>query len=102
MTLQEFVSETLVQIQEGVGDAQARGAKASPAGLFHAKSAPVSWDPVTSAPVAHVAFDVALTPIDPPGLEVVSLTKPGISAEAYAAASRVSFGVPLVLPTGGG
>lgn len=102
MTLQEFVSEALVQIHGGVGDAQARGAKASPAGLFHSKSLPVSWEPATSAPVAHVAFDVALTPAEPAGIEVVSLTRSGITAEAFAAASRVSFGVPLVLPTGGG
>jgi len=114
MDLQDFVSETLLQIVNGVKDAQAKaseGAIISPkvnCGTDVGAQLGYLWSgSMREGTFAQIVqFDVALTVTDSTehkaGIGVfggaVSLGASGKSAEGNNSVSRVKFSVPLVLP----
>jgi len=111
MDLREFVSETLVQIVEGVNDAQARtkehGARVNPSLSTSAELAVKHSILIASGQAAQlVQFDVALTAKEGTGTKggigvvagIFTLGSTGQSQAETSSLSRVKFSVPLVLP----
>ncbi len=112
MNLQDFVSETLVQIIKGITAAQEEivdtTAKVSPivqetaAYKNYTGLVPVQGNP----PASMVAFDVALTATEGTGTKggigvmagVLSLGSTGQSSNENTSVSRVQFSVPVILP----
>lgn len=102
MNLQDFVSETLVQLVEGIRDAQSRlsplGAKVNPAGfrVLPERGQNRFWNNDTGESIDVVDFDVALTTgKGTEGREDLQVAQPGKTTESH---SRVSFNVPVYLP----
>lgn len=97
MELKEFVTKTLVEIIEGVTEAQSK-----------AKDAPGGVVPTKADPIERVAFDVALTTSkskESKGGIGVFLGGAGIGGQKQAAGeaksfSRIKFSVPILLPVG--
>lgn len=114
MELQEFVSETLVQIIKGVADAQRKaeklGAHVNPIGLQSPGKAPVGqrYDSTTWAVTENVEFDVAVSAADNTetkgGIGVfvgpLTLGSQGETGSKYSTVSRIKFSVPIMLPPG--
>ena len=111
MNLSEFIAETLLQVVEGVKDAQARtssnGARVNPHLTTSAEHAVKQNILIASGEAAQlVQFDVALTATEGTetkgGIGVVAgifnLGSAGLSQAASSTISRVKFVVPLVLP----
>ena len=111
MNLRDFISETLIQIAEGVKDAQgkfsAHGARINPKITSAASRASEHGLISASGSAAQlVHFDVALTTTDGTGTKggigvfagAVSLGSSGQSKTENSSISRVQFIVPLVLP----
>jgi len=112
--LKEFVSETLLQIVNGVADAQIQattaGARVNPrlvGGQTHA--AGLGFLASSHGPAQIVQFDVALTVKEGSGTKggigivagIVSLGSSGQSSAENSSISRVKFNVPLTLPEAG-
>ena len=116
MDLKEFISETIVQIVEGVEDARSKvkdkGVGVNPQmatthshagvhGLLH-------YDGPTFAQVIN--FDVALTVLEGKGTKGgigifaagIGLGSSGQSQSENSSVSRIKFSIPLVLPTSSG
>ena len=95
MELKEFVTKTLVEIIEGVKDAQAT-----------AKEARGAVIPMAADPIRTIDFDVALTTSESTkskGGIGVFLGGAGIGGQKQAAGeaksfSRIKFSVPIILP----
>lgn len=112
MNLKEFVSETLVQLIEGVQDAQSRtsttGQKASVNPRINANSEMAKHGIfIASGLVAQmVHFDVALTATEGTGAKggigvvggMFTLGTTRQSQEESSSVSRVKFSVPVTLP----
>lgn len=102
MELREFVTETLVQIQEGVQNAIARRSGHEAKGVIN----PAWSDTYTDANRQMVEFDVAVTVVDKlegsasGGLRVLSIEigAKGSKAAEKNIVSRVKFSVPVVSP----
>jgi hypothetical protein len=114
MELREFISDVLVQIAEGVRDADEAvaqaGGVASPA-THHGPSVDARENhfarSTPGAPVFLVDFDVAVTVSDSTdkgahaGLHIANVLSAGVggkAAESTASVSRVRFKVPIALP----
>jgi hypothetical protein len=114
MELRDFVSETLVQIAEGVASAQERssaiGAHINPK-LTGSATFAVQHGFLSSAAGAAqiVGFDVALTVTEGKGTKggigivagAITLGSSGHSSAENSSVSRVKFSVPLILPVKG-
>lgn len=111
MDLREFVTETLVQIVEGVRDAHAqareRGAQVNPHLSTSAELAVKHGILIADGQAAQlVQFGVALTAKEGTGTKggigvvagVFNLGTTGQSQAETSSLSRVKFSVPLVLP----
>jgi hypothetical protein len=116
MELKEFVSQTLVQITQGVVDAQAAllpiGARVNPklSNLLpkgEKSYGAFAWAEGEGAnPVLLVKFDVAVTTTEETKTKggigvvagIVSLGTTGATDKGNSAASRIVFEVPLMLP----
>ena len=114
MDLQSFIKETLVQISNGVSDAQSAledsgtviSPQVSPSFVSngHSKMLRTSG----STPAIVVSFDVALTTTEGTGTKggigvvagIVSLGSTGQSSNEITSVSRVQFDVPVSLPDG--
>ncbi len=113
MTLQEFVSQTLVQIVSGVKEASAEaaalGAEVNP--YLSGTTAEMGkqgflWASGRAVQVVH--FDVALTVVEGTGTKggigvfagAVNLGSSGQSSNESRSVSHVKFAVPLALPSG--
>lgn len=111
MDLRDFVSETLLQIADGVKQAQAKateiGARVNPkltGGAVHA--AQHGFLAASGAPAQIVQFDVALTVKEGSGTKggigifagAVTLGSSGQSNTENSSVSRVKFSVPLSFP----
>lgn len=106
MELKEFISETLVQIQEGVQDAIARRSfiKGS-AGAISPVFGP-SMDAVGMDHVHKVEFDVAVTVTDKiggggkAGIKVwgLELGGEGSKSAEQSTVSRIKFAIPIIPP----
>lgn len=106
MELKEFISETLVQIQEGVQDAiQRRSAVSSSAGVINPVFG-IDMDAASPDHIQKVEFDVAVTVTDKvsgsgkAGIKVFSIElggEAGKSAE-QSTVSRIKFVVPIISP----
>lgn len=114
MELREFVTETLVQIAEGVAAAQERslsiGAHINPKLTGNASFGSQHGFLSSSAGAAQiVGFDVALTVTQGKGTKggigivagAINLGSAGQSSLENSTVSRVKFSVPLVLPIKG-
>jgi hypothetical protein len=111
--LEDFVSETLKEIVNGVAAAQlhaaTKKARVSPAGLsFRTDQGVVKlWDRETGQIAQEVHFDVAVTATE--GTETkggigifvgaLGLGSQGQSEREKSIVSRISFDVPIILPT---
>lgn len=113
MDLKEFITETIVQIVEGVVDAQDKtkesGARVSPKLTGGASlGAQHGFLGADGGATQVVQFDVALTAKEGTGTKggigivsvIVSLGASGESHEENASVSRVKFSVPVTLPYG--
>jgi len=111
MDLKDFVSETLIQIANGVKQAQEQteqiGARVNPKLTGAANNAAQhGFLPAEQAPAQIVQFDVALTVKEGSGIKggigifagAVSLGSSGQSSAENSSVSRVKFCVPLSLP----
>ena len=111
MDLRDFVSETLIQIADGVKQAQEKateiGARVNPkltGGATHA--AQHGFLAASGAPAQIVQFDVALTVKEGSGTKggigifagAVTLGSSGQSNVENSSVSRVKFSVPLSFP----
>jgi len=111
--LEDFVSETLKEIINGVAEAQlhaaTKNARVNPGGLnFRTDQGVVKlWDPSTGQIAQEVHFDVAVTATE--GTETkggigifvgaLGLGSQGHSEKEKSVVSRISFDVPIILPT---
>jgi hypothetical protein len=110
MNLKEFVAETLVQLVDGVIEAQARTkdkkAIINPTLIANSQTGKIGVFDTSGAPAQMVSFDVALTAMEGTatkggiGLVVgpVALGSTGQSKEESSSISRVKFSVPVSLP----
>ncbi len=116
MELKDFVSQTLIQITQGVADAQAAlapmGAKVNPklSNLLpkgEKSYGAFAWaDGEGANPVLLVKFDVAVTTTKETKTKggigvvagIVSLGSTGATDKGNTDASRITFEVPLMLP----
>jgi len=104
MNLKEYVAETLVQIIEGVADAQKRttgyGAKINPLARLYHPGETVSQE--TGESVRVVNFDMAVSAGKKEGasggLKVWPFTAEGNLGSTSSEVSRVKFSVYVVLP----
>lgn len=113
MDLKDFIKNTLVQIVDGVLEAEkeleSRNASVNPiGGIFDQKQiGGRTWsfeDGITET----VNFDVALTNSEKEGtsggigvlLGSISLGAKGSSEETITSVTRIKFNIPLLLPTG--
>jgi len=114
MDLKEFLSETLVQIVEGIEDAQHRTADKQNVGLNIPVSNPtkelVNFAMVNSSgshQVQLIQFDIAITATEGTDTKggigvvagVLNLGSSGQSHAENATVSRVKFTLPVLLPT---
>ena len=112
MDLQNFVTETLVQVIAGISDAQtkldASNAIVSPklsGTAINNKNVVIL--PTQDSPATMINFDVALTATEGTGTKggigvvagIVSLGSTGQSSNENTSVSRVQFNVPIILPT---
>ena len=112
MNLKEFVAETLVQLVEGIEDAQSRttGRKASVNPHVSASPELAKLGVLNASGVAAqvIHFDVALTAMEGTGTKggigvvagVLNLGSMGQSQTENSSVSRVKFSAPVILPTG--
>ena len=111
MDLKDFISQTLVQIAEGVSDSSARikelGGRVNPHVTSEHKELSRHGMLWSSGSAGHVvSFDVALTVNTGTGTKggigifagAVNLGSSGESKAESSSVSRVSFTVPLILP----
>jgi len=108
MELREFIKETLVQIAQGVADAQVPAGEAggyvSPAMGTSTRSESYFGTVIGGHPVFLIDFDVAVTASAGTAeakVQVVSLLKlraGGKSTQSQEQTSRVKFQVPMMLP----
>jgi len=112
MKLQDFVSETLKEIIDGVrvsqDYAQGKGGRVNPSHLTHIGGKPYSelWDHETGTKPQVIEFDVAVTAIE--GKETkgsigvfvgpVGIGTQGKSDSSSSSISRIKFSVPVILP----
>lgn len=111
MELQEFIKQSIVQIINGVIDAQKevvdKGASINPSGL-HLKNDQVKGHAITNDGnvTQHIEFDVAVTTTEGTGTKggigvvagVLALGSQGQSSESTQAVSRLKFTIPVLLP----
>ncbi|MBW4048724.1 MAG: hypothetical protein HIU89_12580 [Proteobacteria bacterium] len=112
MELQEFIKQSLVQIVNGMAEAQqevaAKGASVNPSGLKlkddQVKGHSVSNDGNVTQ---HIEFDVAVTTTEGTGTKggigvvmgVLALGSQGQSSASSQAISRLKFTIPMLLPS---
>ena len=110
--LQEFVRETLLEIINGVADAQSEelpnNAEVGPVfeHILQTKDGTISGINEKRSPIFEVDFDVSVTTslsTETKGkmgvaVHVISLGTQGATKKENAAVSRIRFRVPLVLP----
>ena len=109
MELRDFVTQALIEIAEGVVQAQLHipptGAQVNP-DLTVVPSKGESFGMVRTNPVLMVNFDVAVTASEGTKSKggigvvtgIVSLGSTGTSDKSETAVSRLSFRIPLLLP----
>jgi len=111
MELKEFISETLIQIAEGVTDAQKRLRDAGSAAIINTNMTETSDGHLVTGgrrrPVEFVDFDVAVTASNENekkaggGIVVASLLKieaGGKSNQSTGSESRIKFKIPMSFP----
>jgi hypothetical protein len=111
MNLQEFISESLRQIIEGISDvsgvALSKGAELNPAQHKWRHGEGRYFDKATGRPLTDVEFDIAVSAQEDKktkggiGIVVASMTlgSSGESGVATETISRVKFALPVVLPS---
>ena len=114
MELKDFVRETLVQVVSGIEEAQTEvrdcGGFVNPAHRANVKGSDESHFGVigTGQNIFLVDFDVAVTVIEESGTEakaklnvasLLTLGAGGESSQSSSATNKISFKVPLALPT---
>lgn len=111
MELQDFIKQSIVQIVNGVFEAQKevadKGASVNPSGL-HLKGDQIKGHAVTNDGnvTQHIEFDVAVTTTEGTGTKggigvvagVLALGAQGQSSESTQAVSRLKFTIPILLP----
>ncbi|BDM64134.1 hypothetical protein NFHSH190041_15860 [Shewanella sp. NFH-SH190041] len=114
MKLDDFVSETLKQIINGVSVAQEYGAtknaKVNPiSARFHSSTEGQAFCQETGVPLQHVSFDVAVTVTQEQtssdgGGQVgsISVSPDSTNNSQNSSVTRIKFDVPVLLPTTGG
>ena len=107
MDLKSFVSETLLQVLDGVREAQEKHG----GGLWYGRVSPQfelseSTDSRSVTPITAVNFDVAITVSDDVGKKggiavvggFISVGAQGESKNTNQSVSRITFTVPVLLP----
>lgn len=104
MELREFISQTLVQIQQGVQDAISQRTGPEANGVINPVFSQYSED-IGASHVQKVEFDVAVTVTDKDnggkaGIKVFSVELNGERSKGYehTIASRVKFTIPVIPP----
>jgi hypothetical protein len=112
MELKDFIKETIIQIIDGVVDAQAtiskHGAEINPKKVQFKEAGQNNY--FNSGKPQMIEFDVGLTSIQKSGsaegvgvfLGAISLGKKNDEGAEHTAVSRIKFNLPLVLPSGPG
>lgn len=110
MKLDDFVSQTLKQIIDGVIIAQDYGrlkrANINPSSArFHSKTEGLIFCQETGIPLQNVEFDVAVTVAESqsnssgnPSVGAISVTSSNEAATQNSSVSRIKFKVPVLLP----
>ena len=102
MKLQEFVKETLIQVIEGVRNAQ--GMLSEKDGAINPRALSLSGPIHNGRELQHVDFDVAVTVIEESGvsgrISVFGIGAKGGASEENSTVSRIKFKVPVGLPSG--
>ena len=111
MTLEEFISETLKQIINGVKTAQEfsnnMGASINPPNItFRTDQGLKYWDKKTGSPVENIEFDIALTTVEGSSAKGglgIFVGAAGVGAQGQSNSSnqtvnKIKFSVPLMLP----
>ncbi len=106
MNLEEFVTESLVQLVEGVSTAQLRIHKGATINPKQRSTKPRSVEYGTGIPVQEIEFDIAVTVDEGKqtkgGIGVVAgvfaLGSQGQSSAATQSVSRIKFSVPISFP----
>ena len=110
MNLKEFVSETLVQLVDGVIEAQARTkdkkAIINPRLIANSTTGKIGVFDTSGAPAQMIQFDVALTAMEGTGTKggigvvagLFTIGSTGQSQAESSTVSRVKFSVPVSLP----
>jgi len=113
MDLKDFIKNTLVQIADGVSEAEkeleVKNASVNPiGGYFDQKQLGGRTWSFKNGVTEIVEFDVALTNSEKEGtsagigvlLGSINLGAKGASEEAVLSVTRIKFSIPLLLPTG--
>ena len=97
MELKKFIAQTLLDIVQGVEDAQEKAAEEGTAGRI----APYSTTDTTRG-VREIDFDVAITSAEGAeagaGISVVGIGAKGSLSTERSNVSRIKFSVPITLP----
>lgn len=113
MKLDDFVSQTLKQIIDGVSVAQEYGrsknADINPASArFHSKTEGLIFCQETGIPLQNVEFDVAVTVAESqtssngnPSVGAISVSSSTEAITQNSSISRIKFKVPVLLPHNG-
>ena len=113
MKLEDFVSETLKQIINGVSVAQEYGATKSAmvnpiSARFHSSTQGQSFCSETGVPLQNVSFDVAVTVTQEQAasnngeqIGSISVSPTLTNSSQNSSVSRIKFDVPVLLPTSG-
>lgn len=110
MDLQEFLSEAITQVVNGVADAQQKtagsSAKVNPEFLKRGGEPDMGFTPTTEGMASVLRFDIALTTTEGTDTKggigvatgIFNLGSAGASSAENSTVSRVQFNVPVVLP----
>jgi len=111
MKLEDFISESITQIINGVEKAQkiaeTKGAKVHPNTLlFNSSSGNSFIDEITDRPAQNIDFDISITTKEEEGTSgklgvFVSVFKAGLEGKEgieNLTSNRIKFSVPIVLP----
>jgi hypothetical protein len=110
MQLDDFVSQTLKQIIDGVSTAQnyarSKNANINPSSArYHSSTEGLAYCSETGIPLQNVEFDVAVTVAESqsnnngsPSVGAISVTSSTETTTQNSSVSRIKFKVPVLLP----
>lgn len=112
MTLEEFITDTIIQIIKGVKNAQdfakQNGAKVNPSNIkmLGNENSPAYWDNYNSIAGQSIDFDISVTTHEEGQTEgkagvFVAFLKAGVSGKESSeqiAVNKIKFSIPVFLP----